>query len=73
MAKLPERIKIMYIREFEIEHMRDKHPQLLNQIAPDLEQTEDKSGYELPESTISDTRFIALMDAIEDAPGREAK
>jgi len=57
----------MYIREFEIEHMRDKHPQLLNQIAPDLEQTKDTSGYELPDNTISNTLFVAITDAIKDA------
>ena len=58
----------MYIRNFEIEHMRKKHPQLLNQISQlDMYEVKNKTGFEVPEKNISDVMFITIMDALQDA------
>ncbi|MFH1760316.1 MAG: hypothetical protein ABIA63_04370 [bacterium] len=64
----------MYIRNFEIDHLREKHPQLLNQLAGyGLEPTPDGSGYNIAEYYISDTMFIAIIDGVLDAPDTRKK
>uniref|UniRef100_A0A6M3IZ25 Uncharacterized protein n=1 Tax=viral metagenome TaxID=1070528 RepID=A0A6M3IZ25_9ZZZZ len=63
----------MYLRNFEIEHMRQKHPCLLNQLAGyGLTPTVDGRGYDASED-IPDAMFYAIRDAVIDAPDTRKK
>jgi len=56
----------MYLRDFEIDHMREKHLQLLSQING-YGLVRVGNGYELPESVLSDVMFQSIIEALKDA------